>query len=196
MHRHPNQRRRRRLQRQTSAMIFGFNPLTVLGAIPFHFCFGCLLHIFTRTSALVSTIYLAHIHRQTHICAVFLLLLRLLLLSNEDFQCWLRLFVSPNSKEILRTHCLLLGVGCIYFPFGFFFHSTCGIWARAHAKPRNACLSTVARWQSYENWPIDVKKVPLRDNATRTSVPKKYAEKVYILIKSIKWKWTHYYYYH
>lgn len=40
MHRHIQNHRR-----QTSAMIFSFNPFTVLGAIPFHFYFDCLLHI-------------------------------------------------------------------------------------------------------------------------------------------------------
>lgn len=108
-------------------------------------------------------------------------------ISNIDCICS---FVSPNSKEIFRTHCYLT-FGFIHF-FLFVLHERC--------TNRETCVSvcrhTVAVAIGDEKWPNGVKVVPLRDgNATRISVPrKKNAEKKRSCSHFIIWtKWTHYY---
>lgn len=104
------------------------------------------------------------------------------MLLNEDFRYRLHLFASPNSKEIFRAHCLryvrrmhfISHLDCSFFVRAIFEHE------RLPALMERLFVDTVASGNRMENDLSGQRGSILRDNATRTPMPKKYAEKCFL----------------
>lgn len=160
-------------RRQTSAMIFSFNPFTVLGAIPFHFYFGCLLHTFARASARVSTFYLAHIRMCRAIGFVFSAAAAVAGCSTKIFNTdCIYSFLQIQKKFSEHIVCALFVVCTIsHSDYSFFVRAT--FLARASASHGTPVCRHSSSGNLIKNDPSGQRGAILRGNATRTSVPKR-----------------------